>query len=433
MRDDDGIVRWLVAAVVTQAGILTLILHKTQSALSSLEIAVVWIASVSFLYAEVRRRAGVVEVEQRLSAWSSATQDLMAVADVTIPYSLRRFKWVNQAWTAQTGWSVAEILSMPIRNLLCADAPDGGEVAGCSVFRGATGPAESAAKVCRVRCKDGSYRVYDWSSVYRHPLVYASGRDVTEIQRLIVSLRDTNDRLQNANTALSRFTAVASHQLQQAPRTICKLVSEIKDGVAEDASAEETLHLLGRVQVKAEYMVEVVKALKDLSALRSGVLTFERVSLKAVIEDMLRHHELLSKAQGSFTISVKPSQYLLDPMWVSRVIAVEAVANVVINGLKFNRSEHPVISIWAQPTYFGASLFIRDNGIGLSDDYKAKMFEPFQRGTKDFPGTGIGLSFVREAMERMSGAVSLVETAPNAGTTFRLDFTVSDRLPARLT
>jgi signal transduction histidine kinase len=71
-------------------------------------------------------------------------------------------------------------------------------------------------------------------------------------------------------------------------------------------------------------------------------------------------------------------------------------------------------------------IWFEDNGIGIPQVAQKNLFKMFQRGTKEFEGTGIGLALVRKVSSRMGGRVG-VESCPGKGSRFWLD------LPACLT
>ncbi|HEY1109177.1 MAG TPA: ATP-binding protein, partial [Opitutaceae bacterium] len=65
-------------------------------------------------------------------------------------------------------------------------------------------------------------------------------------------------------------------------------------------------------------------------------------------------------------------------------------------------------------------LRVRDYGIGIAPEFHQKIFGVFERLSRDYEGTGIGLAVVRKAAERMGGSVSL-ESEVGVGSTFTLE------------
>jgi light-regulated signal transduction histidine kinase (bacteriophytochrome) len=94
--------------------------------------------------------------------------------------------------------------------------------------------------------------------------------------------------------------------------------------------------------------------------------------------------------------------------------------NLIANGIKFNRSEHPSIEIGVRAQGGDTATFVvRDNGIGIEPAYHDRIFGIFQRlhRREEFEGTGAGLAIVKRAVESLGGAVE-VESDGAAGTTF---------------
>jgi signal transduction histidine kinase len=97
--------------------------------------------------------------------------------------------------------------------------------------------------------------------------------------------------------------------------------------------------------------------------------------------------------------------------------------NLLENAVKFSRgAKPPVVEVGAREEGDRAFLWVRDNGIGFDMKFHDRIFEIFQRleRSEDYPGTGIGLALVREAMDRMGGRV-WAESEPGQGAAFFLE------------
>jgi signal transduction histidine kinase len=125
----------------------------------------------------------------------------------------------------------------------------------------------------------------------------------------------------------------------------------------------------------------------------------------------------LAEADASLTVEVAPA----------RIRCVEgllhqALWNLLENAVKYRRDGvHAEIAVEGHLNGAGYELQVRDNGVGMSADEAARVFEPFFRAsaTRDRPGTGLGLSIVKRVVETAGGSVR-VASQPGAGTTFVL-------------
>jgi light-regulated signal transduction histidine kinase (bacteriophytochrome) len=103
-----------------------------------------------------------------------------------------------------------------------------------------------------------------------------------------------------------------------------------------------------------------------------------------------------------------------------RCLMWDVLLNLISNALKFSsKREAPVIEIGTTVTSRGPAVFVRDNGAGFDPAYADKLFCVFQRlhRESEFPGTGIGLAFVRRVLLR-HGADIWADSTPDQGATF---------------
>src|SRR6185503_3824464 len=95
----------------------------------------------------------------------------------------------------------------------------------------------------------------------------------------------------------------------------------------------------------------------------------------------------------------------------------QILANLIGNALKFVApGVAPRVRVWTESADSKVKIWIEDNGIGIPQEHRERVFGVFQRlnRAEDFPGTGIGLAIVRKAVERMEGTVG-VDSKPEGG------------------
>ena len=98
---------------------------------------------------------------------------------------------------------------------------------------------------------------------------------------------------------------------------------------------------------------------------------------------------------------------------------MQVFQNLIDNAIKFNRKELPRIFIKSKLKENIAIISVQDNGIGIDEKYKDRIFVIFNRlhGGKDYPGTGIGLAICKRIIERHGGKIWF-DSEPGKGTTF---------------
>jgi len=101
--------------------------------------------------------------------------------------------------------------------------------------------------------------------------------------------------------------------------------------------------------------------------------------------------------------------------------------NLIANALKFRGESAPEIVVSAHEDESHWRFSVRDNGIGISPEYREKVFQVFERlhTREKYTGTGVGLSICKKIVERHRGSI-WIESEADVGTTF--SFTLSKEL-----
>jgi light-regulated signal transduction histidine kinase (bacteriophytochrome) len=236
-------------------------------------------------------------------------------------------------------------------------------------------------------------------------------------------LRERVSALSRSNADLEQFAHVVSHDLQEPLRTVAGFASLLRsryDGRLDDDGDEFLRHM--------------TDGCARMGSMLEGVLTYSKVAGAGLerapvdMEEVVREVEQsLGAARGDHGGSVTWDS--LPTVEGDPVQLRQLMQNLIANGLKFNRSEHPHVHVSAEDTGAGWRFAVRDNGIGVDPAQAHRIFGMFQRlDTREaFEGTGLGLALCSRIAARHGGEL-WVEPAEGGGSVFR--FALVKRLPA---
>jgi signal transduction histidine kinase len=159
--------------------------------------------------------------------------------------------------------------------------------------------------------------------------------------------------------------------------------------------------------------------LLDFSRLGQMHVELESMPLREAVDTALQEleHEL---KQRKANVLVPPE---LPSVRASRFLLERCLVNLVSNANRFCPPERtPQISVSAEPQGNRVRIFVRDNGVGIHEKHRTRIFGLFEKlhSAEDYPGTGIGLAIVDAAVKRMNGIYG-VESKPGEGSVFWIE------------
>lgn len=230
------------------------------------------------------------------------------------------------------------------------------------------------------------------------------------------TLIDRTDSLAETNVELSRFAYVASHDLQEPLRKIQSNIDliELKHGDKIDDDLRERL---GRIKNNVGGMRQLISDLLAYSEDSRRPLNVGAIDLGAMLTKITFDLRDLA-AEKSGIINCRAADGITidgDPTLIDQVFR-----NLVQNAIKFARPDvPPVVEIHAGSKGDDIVVTVADNGIGFDSQFSDAIFEPFKRlhSRAVYGGTGIGLSIVRQAVQRHGGTVK-ADPRPEGGALF---------------
>ena len=238
-----------------------------------------------------------------------------------------------------------------------------------------------------------------------------------EMGRLAVVFNETLGRLQASFDQMRRFTADVSHELRT-PLTSIRSVGEI--GLREHRSDAEYRGIIGSMLEEADRLASLVNRLLTLSRAESGQakLLIEDVELVGLAENVAGHLGVLAeeKRQSIVVDAIGEPRVAAD-----RLVLRQALISLVHNAIKFSPAGGRIL-IRVSEGAQGAAVEVIDSGKGVEAGDRVRIFDRFYRagdGTAQEPGSGLGLSIAKWAVEANGGRLTLEESS-EAGSTFRI-------------
>ncbi len=327
------------------------------------------------------------------------------------------FKRVNPSWTRTLGWSVAELLARPSIELVHPDD----QPATLLAREGLKANQPLVGLVNRYRCKDGSYRWFEWCSVghQERRVVYASARDVTEQregERVLREAKELQERMQRQLILSDRLASVGmlaagvaheiNNPLAYVVANLDLLAEELKlaaDG-RRSPNLREWLEAVCEAREGSERIRKIVRGLKTLSRADDERQTV--IELRPVLElsvnmafNEIRHRARLVKDYGQ-TPLVEADDARLGQVFINLLVNA---AQAIPEG---NSEAHEVRIVTSTDALGRAVIDVLDTGPGIPSEALGRVFDPFYTTKPIGVGTGLGLSICHSIITSLGGEIS---------------------------
>lgn len=239
-----------------------------------------------------------------------------------------------------------------------------------------------------------------------------------ELDSKLDLLSNKNDQLEefiSKNTELERFAYILSHDLKEPLRgigTIAEILeSEIK------AMDNPKLETLTKFLIESSSRVNLmIEGILDYSKTSNNPIQRELVDINKNVNYIINDLDVLIKESN---INIKINN--LPKVMGSEIQIRQLFQNLINNAIKFNNSTSPYVEIGAIKLDGNITFYVKDNGIGIAQQYHESIFQMFKRlnSDTDFSGEGLGLSICKKIVERHNGKIWVENnTQDKSGTVF---------------
>ncbi len=227
------------------------------------------------------------------------------------------------------------------------------------------------------------------------------------------SIMELLERVRQANSAKSEFLSHMSHDLRTPINGILGMLA-ILEKSQDDPERQRDCQK--KIRVSAEHLLSLVNDVLQVSRLESGrpAAVEEPFDLCTVLEECITILSPLAEERDVLieleTSGLRHRRVIGNPLYLKQILM-----SVIDNALKYNRP-HGSVFVRAEETAFrqgtaSCRFVIEDTGIGIGEEFKEHIFEPFTQEHQDartnYNGVGLGMSIVKKLVDQMKGSIAV--------------------------
>ena len=246
-----------------------------------------------------------------------------------------------------------------------------------------------------------------------------------------VALQLAVQRETKANLAKREFLFNMSHDIRTPMNAIIGFTALAQTHIDDRGQVEDYLK---KISVSSQHLLSLINDVLDMSRIESGKVTLEAkpVHLPELVHELRDIVQAVVSEKGLSltldTVGVENEDVIADPLRLEQILI-----NVLANAVKFT-PDGGQISLWivqkdtAPAGYADFEFHIKDNGIGMSEEFQKHIFEQFARErtstVSKIQGTGLGMAITKSLVDMMGGRIT-VKSEQGKGS----EFTISLRFP----
>ena len=266
------------------------------------------------------------------------------------------------------------------------------------------------ASLEHLRVESAVYEYFIFSVILTTMVIY---KVLLENKKNYKLLELQNVKMKEQNEELIRFNYIISHDLKEPIRSMVALTGLLKMKYSEDESQKELSN-------------EIIGLGKRLNNMINDIGEYQHLEKMKIKNETFSISQVIKNIESSLPIELKEKNYTtetfgIDEINTSKTCVYIILKNLIENAIKYN-NEVPLIEVDCRKVSDKYSLTVKDNGIGIPKKFQEEVFIMFKRlNQKNIAkGTGLGLSISKKTAQKHSADLTIVESDPDIGTTFRL-------------
>lgn len=263
--------------------------------------------------------------------------------------------------------------------------------------------------------------------------VIANERDAMGPAALVIAIKDINDlvreekkkqqelaaayeKVKKANESKNIFLAHMSHDIRTPINGILGMLQVLEN---QDTSEETRRDYRQKIKMSAESLLSLFTDILDITKLDTEDIDFNMTELD--LNNVKTQFELYkNRSQINMILSLPELKH--PYRFGCEEYLRQIVLKLISNADKFNKDNNPIeVGMCEIEDSNRIMLTVKDHGIGISEEFKAHVFEPFSQEKSDgrthYEGSGVGLTYVKKIVDALGGTISF-DSKVGEGTTF---------------
>jgi PAS domain S-box-containing protein len=297
-----------------------------------------------------------------------------------------------------------------------------------------------------LQSKSGQSRQVEFvSNIYEEngrKVIQSNIRDITERKRNEEALLQAKDEISRHALHLEQVVAERTSQLRETVgeleafsysvshdmRAPLRAMQSYAQFLVDDYSSkldERGVNYLQRIMRSSIRLDSLIKDVLSYTKILHTRLPTKRVDLDRLVRDIIETYHSDEPVEPQILITGNLPEVLGND-----ALLTQCISNLLSNGIKFvSAGTVPHLEIWAEERDNASiRIWFKDNGVGIAPENHDRIFRMFERiyPAMEYEGTGIGLTIVRKAVERMGGQIGF-DSELGKGTSFWIDLKKAER------